>query len=495
MNIAGKLKIGGITGLDTAIDGLTNLSNAYKIAYDDTKQLNLISDALFTGMKFGKTTVDDLSKNLGKVAPIASAMNIPFEQLIASVSAITTQGVKTTEAITQMNWLQTAGFNLQGTFDEDNAERMGDYIEQLRTHIRNGVVTEDQLSEFKGNMDDFWDLFNTTIDDTNPFLGDSGELAKFDKRINNINKAIGGLQSKKSFIQAGLEFDLKTPITTEQVALINDFKSALADIDMSTLSKDLQLALQDGSILDDFKTQLADSVAKGYINTDMATNIYNTFKDKLNSAMKDGLNTTEIEDIWKNFGDVLGKAGGDKFSEAFKLNIIEGLATDEEVRGLARLASLGRINDYNDLLDKLFKKYFGGAATGGLIDSQSIMKSIYPTDTIPMMLTPGEFVINREAVEKLGMANIDYMNKHKKLPPSMAMEERYIGDDFAKRYAKRKYTDSLTDGYFSGKTINTVNQADNKKTVNQTFYINGKQKGTKLSKGQLLQMLSEALSE
>jgi len=35
-----------------------------------------------------------------------------------------------------------------------------------------------------------------------------------------------------------------------------------------------------------------------------------------------------------------------------------------------------------------------------------------PSDTVPAMLTPGEFVINKKAASKIGAANLDRMNKH-----------------------------------------------------------------------------------
>lgn len=99
LSVANKLAIGGVTDLTTATDGLTNIMNAYGLSAEDAAS---ISDALFVGMKVGKTTIGELSRDLGKAASLASNMGVGFDELIAAVSAITTGGVKTSEAVTQV---------------------------------------------------------------------------------------------------------------------------------------------------------------------------------------------------------------------------------------------------------------------------------------------------------------------------------------------------------------------------------------------------------
>lgn len=99
MEQAGKLAVGGLTELDTAIDGIAASYNAYKKSVDDVEA---VTDTFFIGMKNGITTVDELVKNIGKVAPIASSMNVSFEESIAAMSALTTQKIKTAQASTYL---------------------------------------------------------------------------------------------------------------------------------------------------------------------------------------------------------------------------------------------------------------------------------------------------------------------------------------------------------------------------------------------------------
>lgn len=119
LTVAQKLAVGGVTTLDVAVDGLTNVINGYGL---DVSEATDVSDALFIAMRNGKTTVAELSSNIGKVAPIASNLGIEFGELFASVSAITTGGVKTSEVMTQLKaaftQLSRPGEDLQKVFDQ-----------------------------------------------------------------------------------------------------------------------------------------------------------------------------------------------------------------------------------------------------------------------------------------------------------------------------------------------------------------------------------------
>jgi len=99
LTAANKLAIGGVAELDVAVDGLTSIMNAYEVSGGAAVG---ISDALFTAMRGGKTTISELSGSIGRVASLASSVDVDFDQLLAGISAITTGGVETTEAVTQV---------------------------------------------------------------------------------------------------------------------------------------------------------------------------------------------------------------------------------------------------------------------------------------------------------------------------------------------------------------------------------------------------------
>ena len=56
--------------------------------------------------------------------------------------------------------------------------------------------------------------------------------------------------------------------------------------------------------------------------------------------------------------------------------------------------------------------FSGGGPVNSLMSmKQSSKKKSLGTDTVPAMLTPGEFVMSKEAVDKIGIGNLMQMNK------------------------------------------------------------------------------------
>lgn len=94
---ANKLAVGGVTDVFTATDGLTSVMNAYSESGITAAE---ISDSMFVAMKAGKTTIGELSSSLGRIAPFASAAGVTFDELTASIAAVTSKGINTKEAVT-----------------------------------------------------------------------------------------------------------------------------------------------------------------------------------------------------------------------------------------------------------------------------------------------------------------------------------------------------------------------------------------------------------
>ncbi len=99
MAVASKLAIAGVTDTETAVDGLTTVMNAFKIPVEDAFK---IADMLFATAMRGKTTVDELSKSLFQVAPIAAAAGIEISVVLAGLATLTKQGTPTAVAATQL---------------------------------------------------------------------------------------------------------------------------------------------------------------------------------------------------------------------------------------------------------------------------------------------------------------------------------------------------------------------------------------------------------
>lgn len=99
LRAANQLALGGVTDVSVAADGLTSALNAYGA---EAGTATNVSDAFFTAVKAGKTTVAELSSSIGGVAPTAKAAGVSLEELLSGVAALTAGGVKTSQATTQL---------------------------------------------------------------------------------------------------------------------------------------------------------------------------------------------------------------------------------------------------------------------------------------------------------------------------------------------------------------------------------------------------------
>lgn len=97
LRVANELAIGGATDTKTAVDGLTNVINAYAASGARARD---VSDAFFVAILAGKTTAPELASTLGRVAPTAAALNVSFTDLLAAIAAISGQGLDTGESVT-----------------------------------------------------------------------------------------------------------------------------------------------------------------------------------------------------------------------------------------------------------------------------------------------------------------------------------------------------------------------------------------------------------
>ena len=146
MKTATKAAVGGVTDLETAVDGITTVVNSFGA---DIITAGEASDIMFTAVKLGKTTFEELSSSLSNVTPIASAMGVGFDEVAASLAVLTAQGVPTSvattqirSAITELTKVLPSGSTvvqstLGKTLQELQAEGLsfGDVLDAMRTKL------------------------------------------------------------------------------------------------------------------------------------------------------------------------------------------------------------------------------------------------------------------------------------------------------------------------------------------------------------------------
>lgn len=99
LETAQRAAVGGVTDLETAVDGISSVVNAFG---SDVISAAEASDLMFTAVKGGKTTFGELSSSMFNVAPIASSLGVGFGEVTAGLAALTATGTPTAVASTQI---------------------------------------------------------------------------------------------------------------------------------------------------------------------------------------------------------------------------------------------------------------------------------------------------------------------------------------------------------------------------------------------------------
>lgn len=99
MQVASTAAIAGVTDVETAVDGLSTIINAFGL---DTAEAQAVADSMFAAVKGGKTTFEELSASLFNVGPAAAAAGVSFEEVNAAIATMTAAGVPTAQATTQI---------------------------------------------------------------------------------------------------------------------------------------------------------------------------------------------------------------------------------------------------------------------------------------------------------------------------------------------------------------------------------------------------------
>ncbi|KKL11524.1 hypothetical protein LCGC14_2544960, partial [marine sediment metagenome] len=99
LTVASKAAVGGITSTLVSVDAITTILNAYDLGADQAVR---VSDLLFQTVKGGKINFDQLSTGIGIVAKQAAVMGVGFDDVAASIAAITKATGRPRAAFTEL---------------------------------------------------------------------------------------------------------------------------------------------------------------------------------------------------------------------------------------------------------------------------------------------------------------------------------------------------------------------------------------------------------
>lgn len=119
---ANTLATAGIADLGDSVNVITDIINVYGAENISAAEA---SDILFQTVKLGKTNIQELSTSIGQVLPAASRLGIGLDEVGASLATLTTQGLSTSQRVTQLNALFTALFKKGGDAGKLFGEKVG----------------------------------------------------------------------------------------------------------------------------------------------------------------------------------------------------------------------------------------------------------------------------------------------------------------------------------------------------------------------------------
>ena len=164
LETANKAAVGGITDLETSVDGITSVVNAYGA---DVLSAAEASDLMFTAVRLGKTDFGQLSDSLFQVIPTAAALGVKFGDVTGALAQMTAQGTPTRVATTQLRQLfvelSKEGGKASGAFKELSGKSFaefvkagGDVADALETIQRaaddNGVAIQDMFGSVEAGQ-------------------------------------------------------------------------------------------------------------------------------------------------------------------------------------------------------------------------------------------------------------------------------------------------------------------------------------------------------
>ncbi|ASJ21581.1 phage tail tape measure protein [Brachyspira hampsonii] len=238
LKTAGEAAIAGVAELETSVDGLTSVTNAYGT---EVLNANRASDIMFQTLKLGKTDFTQLSQYLFNVIPTASALGVKFEDIGAAIAVMTAQGTPTSVATTQIRQalveLNKEGSITDIAFREIAGKSFKEFIEQGGT-LQEALQMLAEKADKSGK--DISSMFSS-VEAANAGLALSGKNAdKFKDALDQMNNSAGATSEAFKKIDDGPARQFEK-IKAELSALVVELGNSL----LPALNEDLLPVMQD----------------------------------------------------------------------------------------------------------------------------------------------------------------------------------------------------------------------------------------------------------
>lgn len=258
MRVASNAAQGGVTELETAVDGISSVMNAYG---QDVISATQASDLMFTAVKGGKTTFDELSRSLFNVIPTAASLNLEFGNVTAALATMTAQGTPTTVATTQLRQLlielSKEGSAAAATFEKLSGKSFTEFIAQGGNLAGALAIMEQGAADSNLRLSDMF----SSVEAGNAALALTGAgAAKFAQELEAAANASGATEEAAAIMNDSLEHQeaLAKAAKEEMMVLIGEglepAKRAWLEL-QTAIAKTAVESLKTGAVEDDLRGQ------------------------------------------------------------------------------------------------------------------------------------------------------------------------------------------------------------------------------------------------
>lgn len=322
------------------------------------------------------------------------------------------------------------GYNMKNFIDAESINNVVTALNNLATMVTTAKSFMDTFTNsnvdwegLKANINKMMNALNGTIDGKGAVEIDSEKLGSLENAIKKFETIVGKLET---ISQKQINFETINAIITQIGTVLTNINGITgADNAESMVSQITNIINKFNEMLttlagmnEQFVTVgngWGTSLYQGFEESNVSSNI-STYVDELITTLK-GKDFTAVGNKW---GSDIVSGFKNKVSEIS--SVVSNLATTLSQNGSFATAgsTLGNsfINAFNNAIANLDIPDLPeaeGKAKGGLITqyfSKGGWNVFKPkgTDTVPAMLTPGEFVIKKKAVEKVGVPFLKKIN-------------------------------------------------------------------------------------
>jgi TP901 family phage tail tape measure protein len=314
LSIAGRADLGETTG------ALVSTLNAFGASAD---QAGEFADTFFTAVQLGQTTIPELASSIGRLAPLAAAAGLSFEEMAAAIATITAEtGTSTPEAITGIRAAITS--LLKPTKEaQDVAAGLGIEFNAAALESKGFAGVLSEVAEATGGNTEVIAQLFSSVEALAPVLALTGNasekfaenLGKFESNAGSAERASRELTDTLGLLSQTLRNNLNSALIGLGDNLTDETRSIVTSITSVFNSLGNEIKLDDGAfapILNGLEG-LAQSI------DEKLQVIAKNFPEALA-----GLDLSELLGSFGDLGDELGDAFGNVFGDV-DLSTVEGL--------------------------------------------------------------------------------------------------------------------------------------------------------------------------